>query len=131
MLVLKDRIIKAALKLFSKKGYHATTVQEIANCAEISKSTLYSNFTSKKDILSSIYHFYLDSLYQQLNVDFIKEENFDSYVRDLRKWNVVAKLVKHGFPCDKVRLSEICDMSDAENVASLLIRSLETQAFIV
>ena len=42
---------------------------------------------------------------------YIKEENFDSYVRDLRKWNVVAKLVKHGFPCDKTRLSEICDMS--------------------
>ena len=42
---------------------------------------------------------------------YIKEENFDSYVRDLRKWNVVAKLVKHGFPCDKARLSEICDMS--------------------
>ena len=45
---------------------------------------------------------------------YIKEENFDSYVRDLRKWNVVAKLVKHGFPCDKERLSEICDMSAEE-----------------
>ena len=42
---------------------------------------------------------------------YIKEENFDSYVRDLRKWNVVARLVKYGFPCDKERLSEICDMS--------------------
>ena len=42
---------------------------------------------------------------------YIKEENFDSYVRDLRKWNTVAKLLKHGFPCDKERLSEICDMS--------------------
>ena len=45
---------------------------------------------------------------------YIKEENFESYVRDLRKWNVVAKLVKHGFPCDKARLSEICDMSAEE-----------------
>jgi replicative DNA helicase len=45
---------------------------------------------------------------------YIKEENFDSYVRDLRKWNVVARLVKHGFPCDKARLSEICDMSAEE-----------------
>lgn len=45
---------------------------------------------------------------------YIKEENFESYVRDLRKWNVVARLVKHGFPCDKARLSEICDMSAEE-----------------
>lgn len=42
---------------------------------------------------------------------YIKEENFESYVTDLRKWNTVAKLIKHGFPCDKARLSEICDMS--------------------
>lgn len=42
---------------------------------------------------------------------YIKEENFDSYVRDLRKWNVVGKLIKYGFPCDKEKLSEICDMS--------------------
>lgn len=45
---------------------------------------------------------------------YIKEENFESYVRDLRKWNVVARLVKYGFPCDKARLSEICDMSAEE-----------------
>ena len=45
---------------------------------------------------------------------YIKEENFESYVRDLRKWNAVAKLVKRGFPCDKARLSEICDMSAEE-----------------
>ena len=47
-------------------------------------------------------------------VYYIKEENFDSYVRDLRKWNVVAKLVKRGFPCDKARMSEMCDMSAEE-----------------
>lgn len=45
---------------------------------------------------------------------YIQEENFEGYVRDLRKWNVVAKLVKRGFPCDKERLSEICDMSAEE-----------------
>lgn len=42
---------------------------------------------------------------------YIEEENFDSYVRDLRKWNVVAKLIKRGFPCDKENISRICDMS--------------------
>ena len=45
---------------------------------------------------------------------YIKEENFESYLRDLRKWNAVARLIKCGFPCDKDRLSEICDMSAEE-----------------
>lgn len=45
---------------------------------------------------------------------YIKEENFDSYVRDLRKWNSVAKLIKHGFLCSKESLSKFCDMSAEE-----------------
>lgn len=46
---------------------------------------------------------------------YIKEENFESYVDDLRKWNAVTKLIARGFPCDKQRLSELCDMS-AEDI---------------
>ena len=42
------------------------------------------------------------------------EKNFDSYVEDLRKWNAVVKLINKGFPCDKERISEICDMSAEE-----------------
>ena len=42
---------------------------------------------------------------------YVNEQNFEGYVRDLRKWNTVLKLIKRGFPCDKERLSEICDMS--------------------
>lgn len=42
---------------------------------------------------------------------YVDEQNFEGYVRDLRKWNAVIKLIKRGFPCDKERLSEICDMS--------------------
>lgn len=45
---------------------------------------------------------------------YVKEENFESYISDLRKWNAVARLVKHGFPCDKERISKICDTSTEE-----------------
>ncbi|WP_193768919.1 TetR/AcrR family transcriptional regulator [Metasolibacillus meyeri] len=81
---MKERIIKAALKLFSQKGYHLTSVQEIANCAEISRSTLYANFTSKKDILSSIYHFYLDSLYERLDVNLPEGESNDDRMNNFK-----------------------------------------------
>jgi replicative DNA helicase len=45
---------------------------------------------------------------------YVDEQNFEGYVRDLRKWNTVIKLIKKGFPCDKERLSQICDMSTEE-----------------
>lgn len=46
---------------------------------------------------------------------YVDIKNFDGYVTDLRKWNAVIKMIKNGFPCDKERLSELCDMS-AEDI---------------
>ena len=38
-------------------------------------------------------------------------KNFDGYLKDLRKWNVVLKMIERGFPCDDGMLSKFCDMS--------------------
>jgi len=43
-------IAKAALKLFSSKGYAATTIEEIAKSALIGKGTVYEYFHAKEDI---------------------------------------------------------------------------------
>lgn len=44
---------------------------------------------------------------------YVKEENFDGYVQELRKWNGVIKLAKRGCPV-KDRLSDYCDMTSTE-----------------
>lgn len=44
------RIARAALKLFSKKGYRATNVGRIAEEAGVGKGTLYEYFSTKADI---------------------------------------------------------------------------------
>ena len=45
---------------------------------------------------------------------YVKEENFDSYIQELRKWIAVGKLVKNGFGVTTERLSEFCDMTAEE-----------------
>ncbi|MEN8193161.1 MAG: TetR/AcrR family transcriptional regulator [Bacteroidota bacterium] len=50
----KHEITKAALKLFSQKGYKATTLDEIAEESEFGKGTIYNYFTSKEDIYREI-----------------------------------------------------------------------------
>lgn len=45
---------------------------------------------------------------------YVDEQNFEGYINDLKKWNVVIKLIKQGFVCDKEKLSEFCDMSAEE-----------------
>lgn len=45
--------------------------------------------------------------------EYVNVNNLDGYVNELRKWNVVAKLAKAGFPV-KDRMSEFADMSAEE-----------------
>ncbi|HHZ20301.1 MAG TPA: TetR/AcrR family transcriptional regulator [Firmicutes bacterium] len=46
----KERIIRVALSLFGQAGYDGTTVEEIAQKAEIAKGTVYLYYTSKDAI---------------------------------------------------------------------------------
>src|SRR6478672_7353166 len=49
----RELIATAALDLFSRRGYHATTIAEIAAAAEVSERTVFTYFPTKEDILFS------------------------------------------------------------------------------
>ena len=50
----KDKILKTALKLFSTKGYKATTVRDIAGAMNMKQSALYNHFKNKDEILETL-----------------------------------------------------------------------------
>lgn len=50
----KERIVTAAVRLFSKDGYEAVTVEQIATAVGIKAPSLYKHYKSKKDIFESI-----------------------------------------------------------------------------
>ena len=49
----RERLILAALQLFSEQGYDETTVAEIAERAGLTKSTFFRHFPDKRDVLSA------------------------------------------------------------------------------
>lgn len=51
---LPDRLMDAALSLFSQHGFSDTTMDQIAKRAGASTKTLYSRFSSKSEILESV-----------------------------------------------------------------------------
>lgn len=60
-------ILEAAIRLFARKGYHATSIQEIVDELGIAKGSLYFYFKSKEDLLVSIYKYYIDLISKQVS----------------------------------------------------------------
>jgi AcrR family transcriptional regulator len=50
----RHKILEAAFELFSRKGFHATSVSMIAEQAGISKGLMYNYFGGKDDLLKAI-----------------------------------------------------------------------------
>lgn len=48
------RVLQSAIKLFSEKGYSATTIREIIEDAGVTRPVLYYYFKNKEDLFSSI-----------------------------------------------------------------------------
>ena len=48
----KRKIFEASLKLFSEKGYDATSIEEITATVGVAKGTLYYHFNSKEEIFN-------------------------------------------------------------------------------
>ena len=50
----KTKLVQTAALLFAQKGYHATSVEQIAKAAGVSKGLMYNYFNSKTDLLGAI-----------------------------------------------------------------------------
>lgn len=50
----RETILLAGLSLFSSRGYHATSIRDIAAAAECGSASLYSHFAAKEEVLAEL-----------------------------------------------------------------------------
>jgi len=71
----KERIIKAAFKIFTKKGYHESTMDDIAKEIGVSKGALYQYFKNKRELLNEIVLSYHAMFRDVLRASFGKQDS--------------------------------------------------------
>ena len=58
----RAQLLAAALEVFTASGYHAASMDEIAEKASVSKPVLYQHFPSKLDFYLAVLDMHIDSL---------------------------------------------------------------------
>ena len=62
----RDKILEAAAQIFSDKGFHAASMQDIARAVNLQKASLYHHVSSKQEILVALLDQALDLLIERI-----------------------------------------------------------------
>lgn len=61
----RARIIEVAARLFAKRGFEGTSLQDVADAAGISKTAIYHHFKSKDELLVALHHGLIDRIIER------------------------------------------------------------------
>src|SRR6056297_1294862 len=84
----KEKIIKAALNMFSDNNYHTTSMAVIAEEADVSKGTLYWHFDSKEDLFREIVLTGLDYFQDNYKKIYNKDLNADGKLLEVISFSI-------------------------------------------
>ena len=98
----RERLLEAAAEVFSRQGFHAASVEEVAEEAGFSKGAVYSNFASKEELfltlldrhLATELHNVADQLtprgsHSEVEVP-APRRSFADQLEEKRTWNVLT-----------------------------------------
>jgi AcrR family transcriptional regulator len=62
----RNELLIAARAIFSKKGFHESTIDDVAEAAQVAKGTVYLYYKSKRDLYLEALRFGVESLNREL-----------------------------------------------------------------
>ncbi len=88
----QKKILTTAVKIFSKKGFHQATMDEIAQAANVAKGTLYYNYASKSDLFRAAVTDGVDVIIGQIRDALSLDLPFHQHLRKLVAQNIALYL---------------------------------------
>ena len=74
-------ILDAAMEAFASRGYHGTSIDDIAQAAGISKALIYEHFSSKRDLHATLIALQADELFGRLRANAAPDRDADQRLR--------------------------------------------------
>lgn len=122
----RERLVRAALELFTTEGYHASTTPLIAARAGIAEGTIYRHFESKEQLLNEIYRAAVRLLAATVTESAATRECRERLDRIASIWQEIARanppLIKLVFSTDTEGLLD----TQSRNVFAKMVEELET-----
>jgi AcrR family transcriptional regulator len=72
----RQKILDAALKVFSQNGYNASTIKQIAKKAKVAEGTIYLYFKNKKELLLNLVEHPFISSFKELMENLTLEDDY-------------------------------------------------------
>ena len=95
-LATREKITRAAARLFALKGYHDTTLEEVRRAAEVTTGAFFHHFTSKEDLGFAVLDRHMEMRRQeldQLEQDMPSPHLDDPLERVFRRLDAIAQMV--------------------------------------
>lgn len=77
----REALLRSAAKIFAQRGFHAASVDEIAEAAGYSVGALYSNFANKEDLLHATAERYVSDQVERWAASFNDAQTLEGEIR--------------------------------------------------
>ncbi len=84
--ITRAKILETAERLFSEKGFDATSIDSISKSVGINKATIYYHFKDKNDILISLYEGIMADLNRHLNKEQVAGKSLQDKIKEEIKY---------------------------------------------
>lgn len=88
----KTALLKAALKLFTERGFHGTSTAQISKEAGVATGTLFNYFPTKEDLINGLYFEVKGDLSRRMGEDLQTQDTFQGKLRkiwyNLVEWGI-------------------------------------------
>jgi len=125
----REAILEAAMAVFAERGYHGSSLDEIAAAAGISKALIYEHFASKKELHGELLETHVAELFGRMRANALAGTTGEERLRG--GVDAVLSFVEENRVAFRVLFRDAADPEVAEVLAGVQAQAVEVIAALI